>query len=195
MTSPEQAELERRRGIRRYLALLRGVNVGGKNKLPMTDLAEIFTELGCSDVQTYIQSGNVVFSATPVLAKGIAPRVESAVLERFDITSPVVLRSVEEMEAVVAQNPFLGSGADEKQLCVAFLRARPAKRQAAALDPDRSPGDAFHLHGREIYLHLPNGAARTKLTNEYFDRVLATTCTVRNWRTTRRLADMAASRA
>ncbi len=174
----------------RYVALLRGVNVGGKNKLPMADLAAIFNGLGCSEVRTYIQSGNVVFTAKPVLARTIAGRVEKVLQDRLGITSPVILRSAAEMESIVADHPFAAAKTEEKLLAVAFLAHKPGKKDVATLDPERSPGDVFRLRGREIYLHTPNGAARSKLTNAYFDRVLKTTCTVRNWRTTKKLAEM-----
>jgi len=171
---------------------MRGINVGGKNKLPMRDLASAFEQAGARDVRTYIQSGNVVFAATLAQAKSIPLEVQRIVEREFDIRSPVVTRSAVEFGAVLDNHPFEGKPVDDRSLAVAFLETKPSKAQAAALDPDRSPGDSFRLIGREIYLSLPNGAARTKLTNAYFDRTLATVSTVRNWRTVNKLADMLA---
>jgi uncharacterized protein (DUF1697 family) len=170
-----------------YLALLRGVNVGGKNKLPMKDLVGMFAAAGCADVRTYIQSGNVLFKAPPALAAGIPVTIAERIAKRFGYHTPVVLRTALELVGVVAGNPFLKPGADENALHVLFLTSRPTSDQIATLDPDRSPPDAFVVSGREVYLQLPNGVARSKLTNAYFDSKLAAMSTGRNWRTVNKL--------
>jgi uncharacterized protein (DUF1697 family) len=174
-----------------HVALLRGINVGGRNKLPMRDLRTIFTDVGCADVTTYIQSGNVVYRAPAKLANRIPRLISDGIAERFDLRIPVVTRSAAELEGVVAGNPYLGIEADFTKLHVAFLADRPGTAESASLDPDRSPGDAYRLHGREIYLHLPNGAAGTQLSNAYFDAKLGTTSTARNWRTVLKLNELA----
>ena len=175
----------------RYVALLRGINVGGKNKLPMRDLAAMFTEAECTEVRTYIQSGNVVFSSTPMGAKRLPEVISQRIAERFGFRAPVVLRTADEFRQVVTGNPFLKSDADAGSLHIAFLADLPDPRCVAALDPKRSPGDSFKVHGREIYLCLPNGVAGTKLSNAYFDSTLATTSTLRNWRTVLKLVEIA----
>jgi uncharacterized protein (DUF1697 family) len=174
----------------RHVALLRGINVGGKNKLPMADLARIFTEAGGSDVRTFIQSGNVVFAASPKLAGRIAAIVSREITGSFGLRVPIVLRGADELREAVARNPFLKKGIDPDWLHVGFLAEAPDKAHAASLDPERSPGDSFVLRGREIYLHVPNGMARTKLTNAWLDSKLATTSTFRNWRTVLKLLEM-----
>jgi uncharacterized protein (DUF1697 family) len=174
-----------------YVALLRGINVGGRNRLQMAALARMFVEAGCQDVRTYIQSGNVVFSAGRKAAEALPEIVPERIAERFGIKAPVILRSSVELGQVVAGNPFLAPGMDAASLHVAFLAHEPEKRRIAALDPARSRGDSFAVRGREIYLHLPNGVARTKLTNAYFDTTLATVSTLRNWRTVLKLLEMA----
>ncbi len=173
-----------------YVALLRGINVGGKNKLSMQDLAAVFTELGCLSVRTYIQSGNVVFEANAQGAAGLPVSVASAIEERFGLRVPVLTRSASELAAILEGNPFLARGVSTDYLHVAFLADRPTPDRAAALDPARSTPDEFVLAGREVYLHLPNGVARTKLTNDYLDRTLRTVSTVRNWRTVETLKSM-----
>ena len=172
-----------------HVALLRGVNVGGKNMLPMKDLAAMFVAAGCEDVETYIQSGNVVCRARPTLARRLPALVAGAILDRFGYHVPVVIRTAGELGDIVRGNPFLAAGADPDTLHVAFLVDRPSAGRVAALDAHRSPGDEFVVRGREIYLRLPNGAGRTKLTNAYFDAALATTSTVRNWRTVLKLVE------
>ena len=174
------------------VAFLRGVNVGGKNKLPMRALVALFEELGCTGVLPYIQSGNVVFR----LAKGRdAPAVSDAIAKgfeaRFGFVAPVITRAKSELRAAVEANPFLAEGADPATLHVGFLAHAPDARAIAALDPRRSPPDRFAVHGREVYLCLPNGVARSKLTNAYFDAQLATTTTIRNWRTVLAMLELA----
>lgn len=173
-----------------HIALLRGINVGGRNKLPMKDLAALFGEAGCNDVRTYIQSGNVVFEATPTLARRIPGIITASIGELFGLEIPVVTRSAHELAAIVSANPYVRDGVEEKQLHTAFLVDRPSATSIAALDPQRSPPDEFVVHNAEIYLRCPNGMARTKLTNAYFDAKLGTTSTVRNWRTTLALLEM-----
>ena len=176
-----------------YLALLRGINVGGKNRLPMKDLIQIFAESGCDNVRNYIQSGNVLFDAVPGVAAGLPGRIAARIADRFGFRAPVVLRTAEEVAAVIADNPFLDAGAAEDELHVYFLADLPDPCRAGQLDPDRSPPDRFIVRGREIYLRLPGGMARTRLTNAYFDSKLATTSTARNWRTVTKLFELMSS--
>jgi uncharacterized protein (DUF1697 family) len=176
-----------------YLALLRGINVGGKNKLPMKDLLKIFSEAGCENVKNFIQSGNVLFDAVPGIADSLPLLIAGRVADRFGFRAPVVLRTAKEVANVVANNPFVDAGVPEDELHVYFLADRPDPRRVDQLDPDRSPPDQFDVRGREIYLRLPNGMARTKLTNAFFDSKLATTSTARNWRTVTKLLDLMVS--
>ncbi len=175
-----------------YVALLRGINVGGKNRLAMKDLAALCEGLGCGEVRTYIQSGNVVFTAPARAAGGLAAGLSAAIAGAHGLTVPVVLRGADELAAVVAGNPFLTGDVDAARLHVAFLGAAPAADRAARLDPERSPPDAVALVGRDLYMHLPNGVARSKFTNDYLDRTLGTVSTLRNWATVLKLAEMAA---
>ncbi len=177
----------------RQLALLRGVNVGGKNRLPMPALAELFAACGCRDVTTYIQSGNVLFRPPEKHSPPLAPLLSARIAQQFGYRVPVILRSCDEMGQVVAANPFLALGHPEKTLHVYFLAQAPDRAAGQQLDPARSPGDAFQVLGREVYLYLPNGMARTKLTNAWFDSKLATTSSARNWTTTLKLFELMAS--
>ena len=169
------------------IALLRGINVGGKNKLPMKDLATLFREAGCEDVRTYIQSGNVLFRAGTTLAEAIPSLISASIESRFGYRVPVVTRTARDLRAIVEANPF----AEADKLLVLFLADAPNPEQVEALDPNRSPGDDFAVVGREVFLHCPNGFARSKLTNSYFDSVLSTTSTGRNWRTVGKLLELA----
>ncbi len=164
--------------------------MGGKNMLPMPELAKMFVAAGCEDVKTYIQSGNVVFRAGDDVVSGLAGLIAGQIEERFGCRVPVVLRTAAELAEVVRSNPFLKAGAAEDSLHVYFLAGMPAVGDVAGLDPRRSAPDAFAVVGREAFLQLPNGMARTKLTNAYFDSKLKTVSTARNWRTVLKLLEM-----
>jgi uncharacterized protein (DUF1697 family) len=176
------------RGV--HVALLRGINVGGKNRIPMKGLADVFISIGCASVQVYIQSGNVVFLAKERLALQVGALVSEEIAKKFGLQVPVVTRTALEFQSAVRANPFLQTDAELETLHVAFLDEVPTASRVSALDPLRSPPDELIARGREIYLRLPNGAGRTKLTNAYFDSKLATTSTVRNWRTVLKLVEM-----
>ncbi|MGH7233067.1 MAG: DUF1697 domain-containing protein [Nitrospiraceae bacterium] len=151
----------------KHVALLRGINLG-KNKLPMKSLVEMFTDAGCTEVETYIQSGNLVFGAPASVAKRLPSALAAAITKQFGYRVPVVIHSAKELADVVDNNPFLKRGVDTGTLHVAFLVGVPDAKRVAELDGSRSPGDSFEVRGRHIYLRLPNGVARTKLTNDLF---------------------------
>jgi uncharacterized protein (DUF1697 family) len=178
-----------------HVALLRGINVGGKNIVSMADLAAIFADAGAADVRTYIQSGNVVFAATAGAANNIPRLVSEALAKQFKLRVPVIVRAAPDLARVAAKNPFLAAGEildpADRSLHVMFLADEPQRPHLAALDPKRSPGDLFEVRGREIYLKLPGGAGKTRLTNAYFDSTLKTISTGRNWRTVMKLVEMA----
>jgi uncharacterized protein (DUF1697 family) len=175
-----------------YVALLRGINVGGKNLLPMKDLTRLFEDTGCAGVRTYIQSGNVLFKANPAKAGKLPALIAKGIADRFGYRTPVLLRTVDELGETIRLNPFLQAGSPADGLHVLFLASPPDAQSVATLDPDRSPPDAYLVRGREIYLQCPNGVGNTKLTNAYFDSRLATISTGRNWRTVLKLFEMAA---
>lgn len=173
-----------------YVALLRGINVGGKHKLPMKEVAQIFSDCECADVRTYIQSGNVVFTASRTAANSLPMLVAKKLEEDFGFVVPVILRTRDEMARVVRCNPFMKAGAQQTALHVYFLAALPSANAVKSLDPNRSAPDEFRVVGREIYLQAPHGMGRTKLTSTYFDSRLSTVCTARNWATVNTLLQM-----
>ena len=167
----------------RHVALLRGINVGGKNSLPMPALAALFADAGCTEVTTYIQSGNVIFSAPTKALASLASTISKRIASEHRLEVPVVIRSAARLAEVATNNPYVASTSDPKALHVMFLADAPTAQAVAGLDPERSPGDAFTVVGSEIYLRCPNGLGRSKLTNAYFDSRLGTTSTCRNWNT------------
>lgn len=174
-----------------FVALLRGINVGGKNKLPMSELKELFSSLGFEDVVTYVQSGNVVFRSRARGTQRVAASIEEGIADTFGISVTVLLRTQAELEQIAGGNPFLsGEAADHSKLHVVFLDRRPKAAAVAQLDPDRSPPDEFSVRGSEVYLHLPRGAGRSKLTIDYFERRLGVRATARNWKTLTKLLEL-----
>ncbi len=166
-----------------YLVLLRAVNVGG-TVLNMAKLRTLFEARGFRGVQTYIQSGNLVFRAE---REPDGAGLEVAVQREFGVTTRVLVRSLSEMQAVMNSNPFLGRPeVDESKLHVTFFDHAP---DGPAGDVE-SGRDAFELRGREAYLHCPDGYGRTKLNNAFFERRLKVAATTRNWRTVQRLLEM-----
>ena len=161
--------------------------MGGKNKLPMGELRTLFELLGHSEVSTFIQSGNVIFTGNePVTTQ----QLETAIASRFGFEITVVLRTPAELERVVKRNPF--PSGDPSKLHIGFMAEKPPAAAVAKLDRERFRPDEFAIHGAELYLHLPNGMARTKLP-AYLDRQLEIPTTVRNWNTVNKLIELSGS--
>jgi uncharacterized protein (DUF1697 family) len=176
---------------RTYVALLRAVNLGAHNKISMPVLRELFVDLGCDEVATYVQSGNVVFrSSTP--AARLASTLESGIEQALGLSVAVVLRTGAELARTVAANPYAKEVDDPTKLHVTFLAAKPDAALVRALPPS-DPSGEFRVVGREIFGYFPNGYGRTKLTNVFFERTLKLAATTRNWRTVTKLAELAAS--
>jgi uncharacterized protein (DUF1697 family) len=169
----------------RHVCLLRAVNVGGNNRLAMPALRDLFEELGYGDVTTYIQSGNVVFSAARRPDPG---HLEAAIERAFALPVTVVLRTATQLAELSAANPFADRSPDA--LHVGFLPSAPSTALRSELDPDACPPDRFAVAGAEVFLFLPGGMGRSKVP-AYLARRLGP-ATYRNWRTVRTLTEMAA---
>ena len=166
-----------------HVALLRGVNVGGRTKVPMKQLRALFEDLGYTDVVTYIQSGNVVFDAARAPASPAA--IEKGMAEAFGFDVAVVLRTPKELADAIARCPY----ADPAKVHVLFLNQAPAKRAFATIDAGTFAPDAFALGRKEVYLHLPGGVGRSKLPAAIV-RQAPPEATLRNWRTVTTLLDL-----
>ena len=171
------------------VALLRGINVGGSGILPMARLREIATSVGFTEVRTYIQSGNVVFAGRQRSTDAAAVALRSAIVSSTGLDPQVIVRTRDELAAVVDANPFLQRGDDPDHLHVMFLD-EDAEALIEGLDlRSRLPEEAIAI-GRELYLQLPAGMGRSKLATDLARR-LGSTGTVRNWRTVTTLLGMA----
>ena len=172
-----------------YVALLRAVNLGSRNKVSMGDLRATLADLGFEDVSTYVQSGNVVFKARGGKPADLARSIEERIRRDLGVGTTVLLRTGAELAALVAGNPF--TQADPASVHVTFLAEKPGAAAVRGLDPARSDPDEFRVAGREVYLLGPNGYGRSKFTNAYFEKQLGVAATTRNWRTVTKLAELA----
>jgi uncharacterized protein (DUF1697 family) len=174
-----------------YVALLRAINLGSRNKISMADLRKLFETLGSEDVQTYVQSGNVVFRNRIRSASEVERSIEERINRDLRLDVTVLVRTAAQLVKVVAGNPFAKGGTDPKTLHVTFLADSADRSRVRDLDPQRAGPDEFRVQTREIFLHCPNGYGRSRLTNAYFEKRLGVAATTRNWRTVTKLAELA----
>ncbi|MGH8793790.1 MAG: DUF1697 domain-containing protein [Stackebrandtia sp.] len=174
-----------------YAALLRGVNVGGRTVVPMADLRRLFAQLGYPDARTYIQSGNVIFESDVDDQARLASDIAQAVTEEFDRAVAVMLRTRADLDQIAAANPFAERDLDPSKLLVSFLSEAPGADVAARLVVPEGLPEEMVLKGRELYIHYPNGAGRSKLSPAFFDgRLGDIRATARNWRTVEKLREL-----
>ena len=172
----------------RFVALVRGVNVGGRGKLAMADLREVLGQLGYADVVTVLQSGNAVFSAGDRIPALLERAIERGVSECLDLTVDVLVRTASEWEELIAANPFAReAGIDASHLLVLFMKRRVTEREAAALQAEVLGPEVIRASGRELYVVYPEGIGRSRVTGNWIERQLSSSGTGRNWNTVLRI--------
>ncbi|WMN12049.1 DUF1697 domain-containing protein [Marivirga salinae] len=173
------------------IAILRGINVGGKRKILMADLKMLMQDLGYLNIQTYIQSGNLIFEIDDKHQnKGIAEGIETAILGKFDFEVPVIVLSAEEIENAVTKNPFYKADADINKLHLTFLNELPDKDNLALVESfDYSP-DQFKIIGKNAFIYCEGSYHKSKLTNDFFEKKLKVKATTRNWKTVLKLWEL-----
>jgi uncharacterized protein (DUF1697 family) len=174
----------------RYVVLLRAVNVGGNNKVPMARLRELAEQLGYSDIATYVQSGNLVLSADTTKAAEVETAIADAIRDDLGVDVAVTARNRKELAAVIDANPFDDIADDPKRLLVSFLTAAPDAAKLKALDREEFAPERFEFGDRCIYQWFPDGVGRSKMAAAPWDRRLGVRGTARNWRTVTTLLDM-----
>jgi uncharacterized protein (DUF1697 family) len=173
-----------------WVLLLRAVNLGPTNKVPMAQLRRTLADRGHADVRTYLQSGNVVLRS-PLDAADLAERVRAQLADAFGLHTDVIVRSAREITAVAGSNPFLERASDPaRQLHVCFLADRPKPGEVAQLEQLPSGSEAVAVHGREVYLWCPDGIGRSPVFTR-LGRTVRTPGTTRNWRTVLNLVELA----
>lgn len=174
-----------------YIALFRGINVGGSNVLPMKDLRQTLERIGCTDVQTYIQSGNVVCRSTVPKPDRLSALITAAVAKHHGFEPRVMVLTRQELERAAAGNPYPEAEDAPKYLHLFFLAAPAKKADLKGLESLKAKGERFALKGRVFYVHASAGFGTSKLAARA-ERLLGVDATARNWRTVTTLRDMAA---
>lgn len=167
----------------KYIAILRGINVGGNRKLLMADLKQLFVDLGFTDVQTYIQSGNVIFTNPQSLsADEISKKIEQKIKSQFDYDVPVLILTKSELEQVANENPY--SDSEVNVLYFTFLRTTPTE---VLIKEDEFAPDMFQIIGKTVHIRYNEKISSSKLTNNLIEKRLKITATTRNWKTVHKL--------
>ena len=172
-----------------YVALLRAVNVGGRNRVPMPTLRALCDDLGYSDVVTYIQSGNVVLNSPARSAAAVERALTAAIEQEFGLTIAVIVRTKAELDKISRSSPF--PKAPPNRVHGACLDAKPAAPRVRALESYDAGSDEVKVRGREAYLHTPGGYGNSKLSGMFIEKQLQVAATARNWNTVTKLLDLA----
>lgn len=175
----------------RQIALLRGVNVGGNNRVPMAHLRELLGELGYGDVRTHLQSGNAVFIAPGTTPKQAAREIEDALARSLGLGIRVLVRTAAELERVVGANPLPEAVSEPSRLLVTFLSAPPDPERLRELESGDFEPDLFGFGEREIYVWCPEGVRAIKLSYAFFEKHFGVVATARNWNTVTKLLELA----
>ena len=178
----------------RYVALLRAVNVGGKNRVPMADLRALAISLGHSAVETLIQSGNLIFDARTKSASALEKTLERAIADRFAIQVDCFVRDAAQLQCTIEANPFLdAAAADPAHLLVMFLRNEPTREALASLQDAIAGKERIAVVGRELFVTYPTGIGTSKLTGSLIERKLGVRGTARNWNIVNKLLEKCGS--
>ena len=173
-----------------YIALFRGINVGGKNKMLMKDLALILEETGYTHVRTYIQSGNVLFQSSHSKVMNFSQDIGRAIREKYGFLPGIMLLDVSELEIAINSNPYPEAEKNPKSLHLYFLGHTPDAPDIKALNQIKSESESFKLIKNVFYLYAPDGIGRSKLVARV-ERLLGVEVTARNWNTVTKLLEMA----
>ena len=173
-----------------FIALLRGINVGGHNRLPMSELRSLCTEIGCAGVQTYVQSGNVVVRAD-ITAASLETKLERAIQRRFELSIPVIVRAAAHWSAYAESNPYPDAARNEPNLLMlALSKAAPKAGTVQGLLERATSGERVVQAGDALWIHYAGGVARSKLSPALLDRLAGSPVTMRNWRTVLKLEEL-----
>jgi uncharacterized protein (DUF1697 family) len=174
------------------ISMLRGVNVGGHNKIKMEALRALYESLKLKDAQTYVQSGNVIFATDERDIARLAKRIEDGIERKFGFRPSVILRTAAEMRDVIARNPFAKRrGIEPSKLLVTFLASDPDAEAREKVRQVKCDPEELRIEGRELYIYFPNGMGRSKLPWAGFGKALKTPGTGRNWNSVTKMLEMA----
>jgi len=177
----------------KFIALLRGINVSGQKQIKMPDLKSLFEESGFQNIETYIQSGNVIFTSKEKLPEKLEQKISLAIKRKFGFDVQIIVLTPEEIEYVLNNNPFIKKKKQSEKLYVTFLAKSPSNENINKLNAiDYSP-EEYIIDGRYIYLFVPNGYGKAKLNNNFFESKLNVSATTRNWKTVNKMFELSTS--
>jgi uncharacterized protein (DUF1697 family) len=174
-----------------HIALLRAINVGGHNLVAMSDLRQLFADLGFPGAKSLLQSGNVVFESPQAADAEVEHRLEKEIAERLGVTADFIVRSAKEWKKIVARNPFPKQAKEDPgHLLVDFLKSAPSAENVRSLQSAIQGPEVLRGDGKQLYIVYPDGVGRSKLTATLIERKLGIRGTARNWNTVLKLAAM-----
>ena len=175
--------------MEKYIVFLRGINVSGQKLIKMAELRELLKNNGFQNLKTYIQSGNLVFDCSGSKME-IENKIHKLIKESYGFEVPMVVLTKDEIEKTTNQNPFDMDETDIKRFCVVFLKNKPDQNLVKEIEGVSFDGEELSVIDDKIFLHCPNGFARTKLNNNFFEKKLKTEATTRNWNTCLKMIEM-----
>jgi uncharacterized protein (DUF1697 family) len=175
--------------MKTFVVLFRGINVGGRNILPMKELASLMEGVGLKNVSTYIQSGNVAFQTASSGGSRLAAEIQDSIAERYGFRPELIILDESAIESAIAGNPFAEADAEPNKVHLMFLSSPPSDPDLDALERLRAPSEQYALKGTVFYLYAPDGIGRSKFAAR-IEKSLGVPGTARNWRTVRKLQEM-----
>ncbi len=174
-----------------FITLLRGINVGGQKKIKMEELRALYESLNLKNVRTYIQSGNVIFECSNLNISELTNKIEKIIKQTFGFSVTVIIRTKNEFKHLIDNNPFYRERKEDiTKLHVTFLADIPSHSSLSVMNELEDKSDQLAVAGKNIYLFCPNGYARTKWTNNYFEKILNVSAATRNWKKVNKLFDL-----
>lgn len=176
----------------RYISILRGINVSGKNLIKMADLRLTFEKMGFQQVSSYVQSGNIIFSGKKMQEEEIEQTIFQYLKTGFEFDIPIIVLRKKTLQNIIDSNPMTNHPKkDPSFMHVTFLKTLPGNFNPEEIEAKKLEGEEFYFTEKAIYLYCPNGYGTTKLNNNFFEKKLQVTATTRNWRTTNKLLEIA----
>lgn len=176
----------------KYISMLRGINVSGQKKIKMDDLKTLYQDLGLKNVETYIQSGNVVFDSTSKNKEKLKQNIENGIVTKYKFHASVEIRTNKDMDNIIKANPFgpIDIEKDSKSVYVTFLSERPPKERMAEIHRYVKKPEKLVVKDSTVYIYCPTGYGKSKLSNNFVEQKLKVKATTRNWKTVNKLFEM-----
>lgn len=180
--------------MNKQIAILRGINVGGRRKILMKDLKELFHHLGFINIQTYIQSGNVIFNSSGKTDNiKIATEIEKSILKAYNFQVPVIVLTALELHSAISENPFSGKNIEIEKLHLTFLKEVPENDKLQNIQTFNLAPDKFEIKNKNAFICCSGKYSQSKLTNSFFESKLKVQATTRNWKTVLKLSELVSS--